>query len=426
MKNDINSLLDQRAKVRGNMEAAVAKLKSGTVTEEEFKKFDLWDKEFNLLNIAIKRAQEEEQEFANKIATHENEVSGFDRRILNSNNPIFNRHSKISLGQWYRKNNNVSENMEGMTFGDLAKAYLIGPQNDREARALSEGTNSAGGYTVPQSIAVDIIDMARKKSHLLNLGMNIVPMEDGKKSSHSMAKLLTGVNAQWRAENIEITDGDPTFGSVSWAFKTLGALVIVSNELLQDSLNIVDALNMEFTKSFSDELDRVGLVGSGSGAEPKGISQYSNVNVYEMAANGAAISNFSPILQAIQLIREDNHEPNGLIMSPRTLATIDDLRDEIEQPMRRPFSLENLPFLQTTKIGNADTQGSSSNASKIIMGDFSKLYLGVRLNLQIIPLKERFAEFNQTGFLAVMRADIKPYHEEAFGMVKGIVPVTPT
>jgi HK97 family phage major capsid protein len=41
----------------------------------------------------------------------------------------------------------------GLQVGDIAKAMLFGASNDAERRALSEGTDSAGGYTVPTRLA---------------------------------------------------------------------------------------------------------------------------------------------------------------------------------------------------------------------------------------------------------------------------------
>ena len=62
------------------------------------------------------------------------------------------------------------------------------------------------------------------------------------------------------------------------------------------------------------------------------------------------------------------------------------------------------------------------NASSAFIGDFTKLIVGIRNNLVLKVLNERYAEFDQAGFLGAMRYTIAPTHEQAFGMVSGIVP----
>ena len=49
----------------------------------------------------------------------------------------------------------------GPTLGDLIRAKVTGPRNEDEKRALSEGTDSAGGYTVPAPLSSDFIDLMR-------------------------------------------------------------------------------------------------------------------------------------------------------------------------------------------------------------------------------------------------------------------------
>lgn len=96
----------------------------------------------------------------------------------------------------------------------------------------------------------------------------------------------------------------------------------------------------------------------------------------------------------------------------------------IDQPLQRPAYIANMPFYQTTSVPITDTYGSSSVASKLFIGDWSQLYFGVRSGVTIHPLKERYAEYNQIGFLVTMRADVQPLHEESLGYIKGILGAT--
>jgi len=45
----------------------------------------------------------------------------------------------------------------------------------------------------------------------------------------------------------------------------------------------------------------------------------------------------------------------------------------------------------------------------------------MRLGVTIVPLNQRYAEFNQTAFMIVARIDVQPYHEESFGYIRGLL-----
>jgi HK97 family phage major capsid protein len=69
-----------------------------------------------------------------------------------------------------------------------------------------------------------------------------------------------------------------------------------------------------------------------------------------------------------------------------------------------------------------ETHGTATDASAIVMGDFRELWLGIRLQLRIEVLKERYADNLQMGFLAWLRADIQLAHPESFAKITGIIP----
>lgn len=89
----------------------------------------------------------------------------------------------------------VSREFSGLTFGAAVRAMITGPQNDLERRALSEGTDSAGGFTVPTLLTLQFIDLLRKKSTALRTGIRTISLET---EETVMAKLLTDPTAAWK------------------------------------------------------------------------------------------------------------------------------------------------------------------------------------------------------------------------------------
>lgn len=110
-----------------------------------------------------------------------------------------------------------------------------------------------------------------------------------------------------------------------------------------------------------------------------------------------------------------------MIMHLRTLTNIAKLKDTTNQALVPPGIIASLPSYSTTSVSIADTQGSSSVASRIYIGDFRQLYVGIRSNLRIEVVRERFAENHQYAFVAHLRADVAVSHPEAFCQVIGVL-----
>ena len=159
-----------------------------------------------------------------------------------------------------------AEEYRGLSAGRFLRAMVTRPQTEQERRALGESTDSAGGYTVPDILSAEIIDNLRAASVTRQAGARIVPLDSDK---HSFAKLLSDPIATWRAEHQKVEESDPTFGRVLFEPKSLAVLVKVSARLLEDSLNIEQALLHALRMSLALEIDRVALMGTGTGNEPR-------------------------------------------------------------------------------------------------------------------------------------------------------------
>jgi HK97 family phage major capsid protein len=302
----------------------------------------------------------------------------------------------------------------------MLRACVLGPRNEVERRALAEGSDSAGGFSVPTILSAELIDRMRAASTVLRAGARTVLLESDR---NSIAKLLTDPTASWKAENILAAESDPTFGQIVLRPRTLVSLVRVSRELLEDSVNIESTLMNSFSQALALELDRVALRGSGAAEEPQGIVNTSGIGLISLGTNGGALTNFDKIVDALETLENANSQPaTAAIMAPRTRAALTRLKDTTNQVMVPPASVSAIPMLVTTQIGVVDVQGTSSNASRIVLGHFPELLIGVRSELRIEILRERYADQLQYGFLAWLRADIALAHAESFCQVIGIIP----
>lgn len=299
--------------------------------------------------------------------------------------------------------------------GSYLRAMVRGPQNDLERRALASGTDSAGGYTVPEALSAALIDMLRARSVVFQTGARTVPLTT---ATNTIAKLASEPVPGWRAENAAIAESDPTFGAVVLQPKSLAVLVRVPRELLDDSVNINSALPGVLVNALASELDRVALLGSGAGDEPRGIVNFASLTANSFA--GGALSSYAPLIKARTALRTANSDCTGFVMSTRDEGALAELTDSTGQPIQLPPAISNIPMLATSKM--PVDGGAGDNESSIIAGDWSRLLIGMRTDIRVEVLRETFANNHQYGFVAHLRADIAAEHEGAFTVLEGITP----
>jgi HK97 family phage major capsid protein len=309
----------------------------------------------------------------------------------------------------------------GVSLGGILRGMVgAGPVAPEIRNALSVGTDSAGGYTVPTSLMGQIIDTLRAKSVCNAAGCQTVVLDS---QTTNVARLASDPTASWRAEAGAVAESDPTFENVSFNAKSLAVLVKVSIELLQDSVNVEDALMNAFAMALANTLDLAALYGTGTSNQPTGVVHTPGVGSVSMGDNGAALSSYNPLIDAWYELAVDNaNGPTAAVMAPRTLAALSKLSDGQGQPLMRPSLVANLPLLSTTNMPIDETQGTSDNASSIILGDFSQLWVGIRQQLRIEVLNQLYAENLQVGFIAHLRADVALAHPQSFCRISGVIP----
>jgi HK97 family phage major capsid protein len=310
-----------------------------------------------------------------------------------------------------------------VSLGAYLRSMATGPRNDAERRALAEGTDSAGGFTVPQLLATELIDRLRPQAVTFRAGAKTVVLPS---HIYTIARLRDDPTAMWRAENGVIPDTDPVFEGVIFKAKAMGCLVKVSMELLEDSSNINEVLPGVFAKVAALELDRVALVGLGETTspvtqEPLGIAYTGGVGSHRLDAH---ISSYDCILDAVDDLAQANAAfPTASIMHPSVNTEFSKLKDQLTQPLRRPDAIKDLPFLVTTQLPTNESGGSPSgtDCSRIITGDFSQLLIGMRTEARVLTLKERFVDYGQFAFMLWMRADVQLAHAKSFSQTLGVM-----
>ncbi|MBS4011994.1 MAG: phage major capsid protein [Roseovarius sp.] len=314
---------------------------------------------------------------------------------------------------WAQARTPATEDYRGLSLGGYFRSMLVGGKTDVERRALSEGSDSAGGYTVPDILSAQLIDLARARSVVTAAGAMTVPLGS---DQNRIAKLLTDPVPAWRNEAGAVATSDSTFGPVDLVPRSLAVQTFVSAELLEDTLNLATELPRVMAAAMAVELDRVALIGSGTAPEPRGIANTSGIGTF---AQNAVIANYSGLSRARTGILSANHTPTAYIMHPRDEGAFTDLVDSDGQPLQAPRAVSDIRMLTTTSIPTDG--GAGDDESTIIAGDFTRLLLGIRSDIRVEILKtSTYASNLQYAMVAHMRADVAVTHPGAFYTLTGV------
>ena len=300
----------------------------------------------------------------------------------------------------------------GLNFGSFLRAIALGSRNEQEQRVLSIGTPSAGGFTVPQPLMVEFIDNLRNEAVVLAAGGVVIPMES---KTLDIARLDTDPTPTWRAEGAAVSASDAVFSQVKLDAQDLSVEVVASRELVQDSSNLEAILMRSFVQTFAVELDRVALVGSGTGAEPEGVLNATGVTEIDLVAT--TMTRYQTLVALRRDVQKANGKPTSWVMNHTTQSELAGLEDTTNQPLQAPTYFSELDAFATG--GVPDDEGAGSNESPVFVGNWSDLLIGIRHDTSISLNPFLKAGTGEISFFVHLRADVKLVRPASFGRIIG-------
>ena len=432
----IRQILARRHEIRGELQAILDAHPEGALPADVEARFASLETEAQALNVREQRqaalddmqrretgqhvagAAPSETRAAVRFGGREQSApAGFDGAILTAQDgsrvPVLEqRHALASF---------APEQRGGMSFGGFLRALYLGPQTDTERRAMAEASIGSGGAMVPAPLAAEVIDLLRARSVAFRAGARTVPMDS---QTLRFARVIADPVGSWRAENSPIAEDQPAFDTVTLQAKSWALLTRVSRELLEDGQNTDATLRNVFASTAALALDKAILFGTGTANQPLGVANTPGIQTVSMGTNGSQFYGWGVVLNAVSELEQANAGTvSAMVMAPRTAREIYKLVDNTGQPLQPPPRIAGVPMLTTTAAPVNETEGTANNASSIILGDFSNVFVGLRTSLQVSVLNERYADSGQVGFVSWLRADVLVSRPAAMARVTGIVPV---
>lgn len=321
----------------------------------------------------------------------------------------------------------VSDDIAKRT-GKEAKGFYM-PTNIAFRADQVVGTNNVGGFLKPTDhLGNEFIEALKAKLVVSQAGARIMT---GLKGDVAIPKMSAETsNVAFVSENSAPSEGNATFAQVTMSPKTLAAQVDISRKLMmQSDPSIEQVLREDIIATFARKIDEVAIEGGGSN-EPTGVlGGVASGNVITAATNGAAPT-YENVVELIRLV-----EASNAILNEGSLRFLGNpkLTSKLRRVLKSSadtssnFILENdnsilgYSYLSSTLVPSDLSQGSGSNLSAMIFGDFSQLMLGFYSGVDVIVDPYTGSAAGTTRLAFFQDLDVALRHGESFSCKKDLI-----
>ena len=311
--------------------------------------------------------------------------------------------------------NTKMEEKKGRASDAYKKAFWNGMRSKYASvsNVLSEGTDSEGGYLVPDEYENTLVQ-ALEGENVIRGRSHVITTSNG---THKIPVVASKGEASWIDENGAYPEDDDTFAQVNIDAHKIGTIIKVSEELLNDSaFNLESYFAQEFGRRIGTKEEEAFINGNGS-SKPTGILTSAEVGVTTASDKAITADELIDLFYSLKGVYRRNAV---WVLNDTTVKAIRKLKDNNGQYIWQPAlkdgdhdTLLGRPILTTGAMPEI-----AADAKPVIFGDLSYYWIGDRQGVTFKRLNERYADMGQVGFLASKRVDGKLVLPEAIKVLK--------
>lgn len=277
--------------------------------------------------------------------------------------------------------------------------------------ALQVGTDSEGGYLVPDEFERILVEALQEENVFRQLAKVITTSSGDKK----IPVVATKGTASWVDEEGAIPDSDDAFGQVSIGAYKLATMIKVSEELLNDSVfNLESYIANEFARRIGAKEEEAFFIGDGTG-KPTGIFNSIGGAMLGVTAASATAITIDEVIDLFYSLKSPYRKNAVFVMNDATVKAIRKLKDGNGQYIWQPSITAGQPdtILNRPVKTSAYVPTLAAAAKSIAFGDFGYYWVADRQGRSFQRLNELYAATGQVGFKATQRVDGKLILAEA-------------
>ena len=277
--------------------------------------------------------------------------------------------------------------------------------------ALQIGTDSEGGYLVPDEYEKTLVD-ALEEENIFRQMAKVIKTSSGDRKIPVVASKGT---ASWIDEEGAFPESDDSFGQVSIGAYKLGTMIKVSEELLNDSVfDLQSYISREFARRIGAKEEEAFFTGDGKGKPLGVLAATGGAQTGVTAASQTAVT-ADELMDLYYALKAPYRKKSVWVLNDSTVKAVRKLKDSNGQYLWQPSLTAGAPdtILGRPVKTSAYMPAIAAGAKTIAFGDFSYYWIADRQGRSFKRLNELFAATGQVGFLASQRVDGKMILAEA-------------
>ena len=274
--------------------------------------------------------------------------------------------------------------------------------------ALQVGTDSEGGYLVPDEFEKTLVEALEEENIFRKLA-HVIRTSSG---DRKIPVVATKGTASWIDEEGAYTESDDAFGQVSIGAYKLGTMIKVSEELLNDSVfNLEAYISKEFARRIGAAEEAAFFTGNGTG-KPTGVLTTASAGV-TAAAPGAITAD--EVIDLFYSLKAPYRKKAVFVLNDATVKAIRKLKLGTGEYIWQPALTAGTPdmIMGRPVYTSANMPTMAADAKTILFGDLSYYWIADRQSRSFKKLTELYAANGQVGFLGMERVDGKLILSEA-------------
>lgn len=271
-----------------------------------------------------------------------------------------------------------------------------------EYKALSLGTDTAGGYLAPVEMVREILKDVTETSPVRTLAR----VRNTSFKAISQPKRTGIPQGGWGTEGSSSTDGvGSTYGLIEIPTHVLRAYIDISNEMIEDSAYSMEEQIMEDGAEAFAYYEGLAFVNGDGVAQPEGFMQASGVGTTNSGAATAVTAD--GLLSLKHAIKTAYTASANFVMNRTTLGSVRKLKDGSGQYLwipgiaaGKPNTIDGDPYVELPDMPN-----EGAGLKPVAYGDFRKAYTWVdRIAMDMLRDPFTQAVTDQTRFHLRRRA----------------------
>jgi HK97 family phage major capsid protein/HK97 family phage prohead protease len=293
-------------------------------------------------------------------------------------------------------------------------------------------TSGGANVVATNLMSGSFIELLRNKAKCFALGAQLL---SGLVGNVDIPRQKAAGGVYWIGEGQTLNQTGAQFDKMSLTPKHIGALSIISRNMLQQSSPDVEMLaRADLLQTIALGIDLAMLSGTGSNNQPLGIANQAGIGSVIGGTNGGALT-LDNLIDLETIVASNNADDGALayLTNAKAVGTLKKLKSStgqylwtnspIGQRSATPGEINGYPVARTNQARSNLTKGTGTNLSEIYFGDWSQVLVGEWGVIEILPNPYAAGVYEQGGLeLRVLQTlDVGIRHAASFAVMSDAI-----